>query len=119
MGKIRGKQKRLVARFFHREAKAPVVAIEADKNPAGFNVSSKIIAGGDIGLRTRQELAIDIHLQVMRIGTVQPVHEERHPSRPSLKKADTELGEAIEYSVGQHTRRLGHNAKWMTQGVHG
>jgi hypothetical protein len=62
MGEVGSKQKRLVARFFHGEAQASVVAVEADKNPAGFNVSSKIFAGSHVRLRARQKLAIDIHL---------------------------------------------------------
>src|SRR6266550_9509066 len=107
MGEVGSKQKQLVARFFHGKAQAPVVAIEADKNPAGLDVLSKIFAGRHVRLRARQKLAIDIHLQVVRIGTIQPVHEERNPRRPSFEKTDTEFGKAIEYSVRQHTSRLG------------
>ena len=50
---VGGKQKRLVAGFFHSETKASVVAVKTDKNPAGFDVSSKIFAGGHVRLRTR------------------------------------------------------------------
>src|SRR5215475_1415600 len=42
MWKVGGKQKRLIARFFHGETKASVVAVKTDKNPAGFDVSPKI-----------------------------------------------------------------------------
>src|SRR5215813_10726111 len=53
MWEVGGKQKRLVARFFHGETKASVVTVKTDKNPAGFDVSSKVFAGGHIRLRAR------------------------------------------------------------------
>ena len=70
MGKVGGKQKRLVARLFDGKAEASVITVEADKNPAGFNVSFEIFAGRHVGLRTWQELAINIHLQMVRIGSI-------------------------------------------------
>src|SRR5262249_50284558 len=53
MWEVGGKEKRLIARFFHGETKASVVAVKTDKNPAGFDVSSKIFAGGHVRLRAR------------------------------------------------------------------
>src|SRR5262249_23050337 len=54
---------------------------------------------------------------MMWVGTVQPIHEKRHPRRPSFEKTDTELRKAIEDPVRKHTGRLRHNPEWMTQGV--
>src|SRR5215467_12721275 len=57
MWEVGGKQKRLIARFFYGETKAAVVAVKTDKNPAGFDVSSKIFAGGHLGLRRSSSTA--------------------------------------------------------------
>src|SRR5262245_16306279 len=54
---------------------------------------------------------------MVRIGTIQSVHEKRHPRRPSFEKTNTELRKAIEDPVRQHTGRLRHYPERMTQGV--
>src|SRR5262245_49676217 len=53
MWEVGGKQKRLVAGFFHGETKASVIAVKTDKDPTGFDVSSKVFAGGHVWLRAR------------------------------------------------------------------
>jgi hypothetical protein len=60
--KIGGKDEGLVSRFFDRIAETVIIAVEADKNFAAFGVTAKIFAGHHIGLRARQEFAIDIDL---------------------------------------------------------
>src|SRR5262249_23491492 len=53
MWEVGGTEKRLIARFFDGEPTAVAVAVKSDKNPAGFDVSSKIFAGGHVRLRAR------------------------------------------------------------------
>src|SRR5215510_13099673 len=54
---------------------------------------------------------------MMWVGTIQPIHEKRHPRRPSFEKTDTELRKTIEDPVRQHTGRLRHYPERMTQGM--
>src|ERR1700758_2771728 len=49
----------------------------------------------------------------MRIRTVEPIHEKRHPRRATFKKANAQLGETVEHPVGEHAGRFSHNPERM------
>ena len=117
--KIGGEKKRFIARFPNGEPQTAVIAVEADENSAGLHMPTKIFARHDIGLRARQEVAMDVDLQMVRIGAVEAIHEKRHPRRAAFEKTDAQFRESIEYAVGQHRSSLRHDAERMTEGMHG
>src|SRR6476646_11556609 len=105
MGKVSGENERLVAGFTDGVAEAVIVTVETDKDSPCFDMSAKVFARHHIRSGARQELAVDIDLQMMRVRAVEPIHEKRHPGRAAFEKADAQLWEPVKNSVRQHSGR--------------
>src|SRR4030095_12067275 len=51
------------------------------------------------------------------IRAVETVHKEGHPGRAAFEESHAQFWKALEYAVGEHSRGLNHEAKWMPQSM--